>query len=106
MPVLTRLYYRAALAVLPTVESHLLKFGRMVQSLDALTTKYEKAIEEEAVKLAQDAHDRRLAMQSIADAYARKEDRSMGFINGVRTELEKAASARDAVADFLEKIAG
>ncbi len=103
---LTRLYYRTALAVLPTVESHLLKFGKMVQSLDALTTKYEKAIEEEAVKLAQDAHDRRLAMQAVADAYARKEATSMSFIDTVRTDLEKAASARDAVADFLEKIAG
>lgn len=101
---LTRFYYRLLLAILPSVETHLQGFARQVDRLDAFTTRIERAIEEEAVKLATDAHSRRVAVTALNEAYDRREGKSMDFINGVRKELHKASEARDAVADFLARL--
>ena len=102
--ILTRLYYRLLLAVLPSVETHLQGFARQVDRLDAYTTRIERAMEEEAVKLAHDARARREAVQALNAAYDRKESASMRFISTVRDDLHKAAEARDAVAAFIDNL--
>lgn len=103
---LQRYYYRTLLAVLPSVESHLRAFANRVEKLDQFTNRVERAIEEEAVKLANDAQDRRSAIIEINKAYDRKAGHSMTFIGTVRKDLEKAAEVRDSVADFLERLVG
>lgn len=99
-----RLYNRLLLAVLPSVETHLTSFARTVEKLDNFTSRVERAIENEAVKLANDAQKRREAIVAVNAAYDRRNTASVNFISAIRGPLEKASEARDAVADFLDRL--
>lgn len=99
-----RFYLRLLLAVLPTAEDFLKKFAALMVKLDKLTDRLEKYLEENAVKLAQDAAQRRVAIQAINDSFNRRDNATLDTIQGLRSKLDLASTARDAVDDFLTRI--
>lgn len=101
---LKRLYLRILLAVLPSAEVYLTKFAALMQRLDKLTDRLEKYLEEQAVKLAKDSAQRRAAIEAVNAAFARRDGRTIDTIQSVRSKLDTAATARDAVSDFLDRL--
>lgn len=103
---LTLLYYRVLLAILPTIEDHLRGIANLIDKIEAHTDRLERSLEEEAVKLANDAQARREAVDALNAAYDRKQLVAVRIINGVREEIAKAEKARVAVSQFLENLGG
>lgn len=114
-----RLYYSTALALLPSTEAVVKGIESSVRKLDTIASHIESQIEEQAVLLAKQSRDRRSAMDRVhafieaADhlaeklfnaveaAFERRERAVLTEIGTLRTKLEKASDARDAVANVL-----
>jgi ABC-type phosphate transport system auxiliary subunit len=111
----TRLYYAAALALLPTTEAVVTKFEHLVKKLDTVTVHLEGYLAEQAVVLAQNSHSRRSTIDSLKakfakliaaaeSAFDRRERAVIDDINAIRAKLDKASQVRDSVENFLENL--
>jgi hypothetical protein len=116
---LKQLYYSTALALLPSAEAVLKRVERAAHKLDTITVYLEAHLEEKAVALAVNAHNHRTArervhaffsrietafaryLDTIETAFARRERAILNDIGSLRTKLDKASEARDAVAKLI-----
>lgn len=97
-----RLYIRAALFLLPSVEDVINRIQAGLQALDRLTDRIERDLEAQVVALAKTARNRRLALDAINAAFDRRDDTFVARVDAQRDKLEKAAAARDKVAGLIE----
>ena len=109
---LSQLKASAALFFLPTTANVLKSFDKGVKALDARTVHIEATLENKAVALANVAHKRRSVhdiikgaydhlLASIHAAFDRKEQALIAEFSALRTHLEAASAARDAVAKVI-----
>lgn len=120
---LRKLYYTTALALIPSAEALTKKLETLAYRFDNLTIHLEGYLEEQAVALAKNHYSRRTArdrvyraygaitsavgratssiVNSIEAAFNRREDRILTKLDSLHTHLEKASSARDAVAKII-----
>lgn len=96
-----RLYTKLLLATLPSVETILAKVSTLLVRLDDITDTIEHHLENEAVRLAKLARDRRIAADAVQDAYDRKDAAALASISSARAKLDTASDARDRVAAAL-----
>jgi hypothetical protein len=120
---LKSLYYSTALALLPSAEALTKQVEKIAYKLDNLTIHFEGYLEEKAVALAKNAQSRRSARDSLINAYGnitaavghaigtmldtiesafqRREQRIIADIGALRSKLDAASEARDAVAALI-----
>lgn len=96
-----RLYTSAALFVLPAVDDILDGIQRQLVRLDKLTQAIERDLENRVVALAEISRDRRRAIEAVNRVADIAEAKQMNVITARQDKLNRAADARDRVADFL-----